>query len=204
MPQRELVTIGDLRTVGPAVRSRARRLSYLNVVPMRGIGQTNLSFVPGANSTTGGSELQDAGVALLNYLDSNGVPSEHTNDPNVVAFQTAWNADPANAGSNHQLSVDGGYGPNVHDALAAMVGAVAPPVNTGTAPVPSTPGGTSPATPGAPPLPLQASAAGGGSLLLWLAIAAAGAYLVFGGKKRTTSVIVRKNPRRGRRRRGLV
>jgi hypothetical protein len=199
---RELVTIGDLRTVGPAVRSRANRLRYLNVIPMRGMGSTNPSFVPGANSDTGGAELQDAGIALLNYLDTNGVPSEHVSDPNVVAFQTAWNADAANAGNNQKLSVDGGYGPNVHDALAAMVGAVAPPVNTGNAPVPSQPGGTTPATPGAPPLPLAQAGMGGGGVLLFLALALAGGFVLFGSKKQRTSVTVRRNPRR--RRRGLL
>lgn len=189
---RELVTIGDLRSAGPAMRSRVRRVSYL-----RSIGQTNPGFAPGVTSSSAGSTLQDAATSLLNYLDSNGVPSEHVSDPNVVAFQTDWNADPGNAAASAQLSVDGGYGPNVHDALNAIVGGIAPNVNTGAAPVPSKPGGTTP-TPTAPGTTPSSGMSGMGILLL-LAAAAGVGYLAFGRKKRSTSIIVRRNPRRRRR-----
>jgi hypothetical protein len=92
-----------------------------------------------ATSSTAGSDLQNAATTLLNYLDSNGVPPETTTDSNVAAFQSAWNADPAN--STDQLAVDSEYGPLTFGALAAIVGNVAPPVNYGGTPTAPTPGG---------------------------------------------------------------
>jgi hypothetical protein len=187
---RELVTIGDLRAAGPAARSRARRADYLRMIP-RSIGATNTAFAPGVTPDTASGALQDDAVSLLNYLDTHGVPSEHVNDPNVEAFQTAWNADPGNAGGNAKLSVDGGYGPNTHDALNAVVGGTAPNVNTGSGPAPHAPAVTPTPTPGTTP-----HMSGGGMLLL-LGAALVGGYLLFGRKKGArASVIIHKNPRR--------
>lgn len=93
------------------------------------LGQTNPNFkaaAPASAPNGATSATQDAGLALLNYLDSNGVPNETTPTPAVGAFQSAYNADPIAAGANGQLNVDQEYGPNTHDALAAIVGAVAP------------------------------------------------------------------------------
>lgn len=174
------------------------------------MGQTNTNFAPGANTTSAGSELSDAGMALLNYLDASGVPSEHVSDPNVVAFQTAWNADPANSAASAQLSVDGGYGPNVHDALAALVGSVAPAVNTGASPTPAAP--ATPASPLVTPTPATPTAPSSGGeglgVLLLIGAALVGGWLIFGRKKKVTHhhagagramVEVRSNPRRRRR-----
>ena len=95
--------------------------------------------VGAATSATAGADLQSAGTTLLNYLDTNGVPPETTTDSNVAAFQSAWNADPANA--TDQLVVDSEYGPLTFGALSAIVGDVAPPVNYGGTPTAPTPGG---------------------------------------------------------------
>jgi len=111
------------------------------------LGATNPSFIaPTAaqvQATPPGDALSNAGVALLTAFEANGVPSEHISDPSTLAFQNAWNADPLSQvnGANGALSVDGGYGPNVHDALASIAGGTAPAVNTGgggAAPVPLT------------------------------------------------------------------
>jgi hypothetical protein len=197
---RNLVTIGHLGAATPLSRSRLRRVAYLHRVPMHGIGQTNPNFHPGATSDNAGNALQDSALSLLNYLDVSGAPSEHASDQQVEDFQLVWNEDPANAAASAKLSVDGGYGPNTRDALNAIVGGIAPAVNTGGAPAPSPAPHPSP-TPGPGPAPpVQQAGMGGGGLLLLLAIAAAAGYAIFGKKKRLTSVIVRRNPRRGGRR----
>lgn len=119
------------------------------------LGQTNPNFVapaPGAAANTVGAALSAAALALLNYFDSSGVPSEHVDDQQVLAFQTTWNADPIAsqvANNNGMLEEDGGYGANTYSALAAIVGSVAPAVNTGPAPSGTTPVTPSP-TPAAP------------------------------------------------------
>jgi len=205
---RELVTIGDLYA-RPLSRDRMRRRQAMGRFSGPSgwdIGQTNPSFAPGADSSSGGQELQDAAIALLDYLDANGVPSEHTSDPNVLAFQTAWNADPANGAASAKLSADGDYGANTHDALAAMVGAVAPPVNTGAGPAP----GPAPA-PGPSPAPIVPASTTTGShlgLFLLLGAVALGGWLLMRKKKRGGGgghrssrplVEVRQNPRRRRR-----
>jgi hypothetical protein len=171
------------------------RSTYLRMVPMGLIGATNPSFAPGVTSDSAGGALQDAAASLLNYFDTYGVPSEHVSDPNVVAFQTQWNADAGNAAAAAKLDVDGGYGANVHDALNVLTGGIAPNVNTGAAPIGP--------TPNVPPTPLSTAGVGGGmGLFVVLALVAGGAYLLT-RKKRTTSVIVRRNPGRRARRRML-
>lgn len=132
-----------------------RSVSAVSAASDGTLGATNPSFAaPSAAQVAAnppGQPLSDAGVALLTDFGANGVPSEHASDPLVIAFQNAWNADPLSQvnGSNGTLDVDGGYGPNVHDALASIAGGSAPPVNTGPAPAPSptptpTPGQTTP------------------------------------------------------------
>lgn len=101
------------------------------------LGATNPSFAPPTPAqvaaTPPGDALSNAGVALLTAFEANGVPSEHISDPSTLAFQQAWNADPLSQvnGANGSLADDGGYGPNVHDALASIAGGTAPAVNTG-------------------------------------------------------------------------
>lgn len=154
--------------------------------PVR-IGQTNVNFqAPSSDQVANqppGNVLAAAAQSLLNYFQSSGVPSEHTNNSQVMAFQTAWNGDPLSDinGSNSNLSQDGGYGPNTMAALASINGGSAPPVNTGPA---GPPGPVGP--PGPAPIP------GGGSTTnttfffgwpLWeqaLAVAAAAGAAVLG------------------------
>lgn len=205
---RELVTIGDLYA-RPLSRDRARRRATLGRLSHPSgwdIGQTNPSFQPGADSSNAGQALQDAAIALLNYLDTNGVPSEHVRDANVLSFQTIWNADPANASPRAKLSLDGGYGPNVHDALDALVGGIAPAENTGGGPAPApSPAPTPPAPHPAPVVPASTGSSHVGLFLLLGAVAISG-WLLFRKRKRSAGhalVEVRSNPRRRRRRNPL-
>jgi LPXTG-motif cell wall-anchored protein len=149
-----------------------------------------------ATSATAGGALQDAAAALLNYLDTHGVPSEHDSDPQVLAYQRVWNADPANA--SDPLGLDGGYGPLTQGTLNVLTGGIAPAVNTGQGPAPS------PAPPGVLVVP-----ASGGSDMGWLLIAGGAgllAYLLFFRKKKHHGhharpgalVEVKTNPRRRR------
>lgn len=146
------------------------------------IGATKPNFaVPsGLDATTAGPALLTALNDLLTSFSSSGTPSEHAYNAKAAAFQTAWNADPtvAAAGSTATLDVDGGYGPNTHDAVAAINGGSAPDVNTAPAPAGSTPASTT-------VVPASASAnasimAGMPTWGLWLVGLAAvgGAYLV--------------------------
>lgn len=159
-----------------------------------------------ATADTAGSALSTAAANLLNYLDANGVPSEHINDPQVNAYQQAWNADPAN--SADQLSVDGGYGPETQGTLNVLTGGIAPAVNTGppgTTPVSPTPVTPTPVTP-APVTPAKTDSEVG----FWILLAAVGvgAYLLLRKKKGKTvhhhhpasaAIELRSNPRRRRR-----
>lgn len=118
---------------GAAHPTRAIRLQG---IPF--LGATNPSFVAPSSSDVSNNPpqqaLADAAVALLAYFSANGVPSEHTDNPSVRSFQTAWNADPlSQINANGTLDVDGGYGPNSHDALASISGGSAPAVNTASA-----------------------------------------------------------------------
>lgn len=103
------------------------------------LGITNADFVappPGSAAGTAGAPLLAAASALVAYFNASGVPAETTDDPQVLAFQTAWNADPLSqqSGANSALSADGSYEPNTHDALAAIVGSGVPAVNPGPTP----------------------------------------------------------------------
>lgn len=185
---RELVTIGDLgsfRTATPLGRSRGRRVQVL-----QGIGATIVGWSPPAavNMNSVGVPLQNAAIALQNYLDANGIPNEATDDPNVAAFQQAWNADGV-AGVS-PIDVDGGYGPNTTAALNALTGQAAPPGGGGIVPV--TP---APVVPGSTP----ASGAGfpWGAAILVGGILAGGYFFFLRKKKRTSfSVTTHANPRR--------
>ena len=112
-------------------------------------GATNPNFaVPsGFDQTTAVQATLDAANTLLTTYNGT-APSEHAYSSVAAAFQTAWNADPtiAAAGGNALLQVDGAYGPNTHDAIAAVNGGSAPDVNTAPAsPTPSpTPSPSSP------------------------------------------------------------
>lgn len=160
--------------------------------------------IDSATPETAGDALSTAAVDLLNYLEVNGVPSEHISDPQVLAYQRAWNADPANA--SDKLATDGGYGPLTQGTLNVLTGGIAPHVNTGPGPAPSP--APAPITP-KPAAPI-APTSSGGHLGLFLLLGAAGlaAYLLFrkkrkggGGHHRSHPVLeVRTNPR-GRRRR---
>lgn len=125
----------------------------LGMWSLQSLGQTNPNFAPptGLDATTASANLLTALNNLLQDFTNNGIPSEHTYNASTAAFQTAWNAEPAvmAAGANAQLSVDGAYGNNAHDAVAAVNGGSAYDVNTAAAPttptVPTTP--TTPTTP---------------------------------------------------------
>lgn len=101
------------------------------------MGATRASFaVPsGMDNTTASTALVMAVSNLLAAYAANGTPSEHAADSYALAVQQAWNADPIvqAAGSSAQLDTDSGYGPNTHDAVAAVAGAgvTVPAVNTG-------------------------------------------------------------------------
>jgi LPXTG-motif cell wall-anchored protein len=192
MPARTLVTIGDLRAQ-PLRRTRTRRLGHVDPFRYR-----ERSGMGSATPATGGAALQDATATLLNYLEMNGAPSEHVSDPQVLAYQKVWNADPANA--SDQLSPDGGYGPLTQGTLDVMTGGIAPAVNTGQGPAPS----PSPM----PPPGVLVVPASGGSDMGWLLIAGGAgllAYLLFFRKKKHghharpgALVEVKTNPRRRR------
>lgn len=145
---RTLTTIGNLR----AQRSLGRAARMRGLYGLYGMGATSATFVaPTAAQLAAepvGSELAGAAVAMLQHFQTDGVPSEHVSDPFVLTFQQAFNKDGASWVSH--LDEDGGYGPNVHDAAAALAARtpslVVPPVNYGTTPA------------AAPPVPAQGGA----------------------------------------------
>jgi hypothetical protein len=102
-----------------------------------GLGSTKATFyVPsGMSPTSASSALVDAVNALLTAYKASGVPSEHSASPEALAVQEAWDADAIvkAAGASAMLDKDSGYGPNTHDAVAAVNGGSAPDVNTGPA-----------------------------------------------------------------------
>lgn len=189
---RELVTIGGLRAQ-PLGRARDRRRAILG-----------LQSMGSATADTAGSALQSAAADLLNYLDANGVPSEHEANAQVGIYQRAWNADPANA--TDQLVVDEGYGPLTQGTLNVLTGGIAPAVNTG--PPGTTPPRPAPVTP-VTPSPVAPSS-GESEVGFWILLAAVGvgAYFLLRKKKGKTvhhhhpasaAIELRSNPRRRRR-----
>lgn len=182
-------------------RSRARRRA-MAMGAVYSMGQTNADFVaPTAaqvQATPPGTALSNAAVAMLSLFSSSGIPSEHTSNPTVLAFQKAWNADPLSQinGANGQLSEDGGYGANSQAALDAIANG-APAVNTGPAPAP--------APQNMPTTVITGST--GPNWLLWggVAAAAVGLWLLFRKRRpRVSSVTVRGNCGRRRRRNPLA
>jgi hypothetical protein len=211
---RELMTIGDLGAARPAARSRARRRMTMGFVDA--IGVTNPNFLAPTNAQMGiaNQPLLDAADALAAYFATHGVPSEHTSDPQVLAFQQAWNDDPVsgiNAAAS-QLSDDGAYGPNTRAALNAFGLYQDFPVNSGAGPAPPPPApAPSPSPPLVVPRPVTPATTEGKSalpLLLVLGAVGLGAWLLFfrkkkrggGGSRHTRALITVKNPRGGRRR----
>lgn len=149
--------------------------------PRVGATKPNFAVPSGLDSSSAAPATLNAANALMNAYAS-GVPSEHAYSAVAAAFQSAWNADPAvvAAGASATLDVDGGYGPNTHDAVAAINGGSAPDVNTAPAPPGSTPASTT-VVPGSSSSSSQASImAGMPTWGLWLVGLAAvgGAYLV--------------------------
>lgn len=114
-----------------------RRSAERRAASSAGLGAVNPNFaVPSAMTPTAASQgLLDAVNALLVAYTANGVPSEHKASAEALAVQTAWDADPivVAAGSTAVLDKDSSYGPNTHDAVAAVNGGSAPDVNTGPA-----------------------------------------------------------------------
>lgn len=186
MPPRELYTIGDLGALAPLRSASPLRRQAVRRRVMTGIGATIANWAPpaGLSMTTAGAALQAAATTLQNYLDTNGIPPESTSDPQVLAFQQAWDADPL--AGKAQLDQDGGYGPNSQAALAALTG-LAPPYNPGSAVATN----TSTATPGT--FPWGTAALVGGAALA--------VYFLFFRRKRSASVTVRTNPRRRKKKR---
>jgi hypothetical protein len=187
---RELTTIGNLRAMRTLDRSA-------RLMPLRGMGwmgATNPNFFPPSaaqvDASPPGSALTAATVAMLQHFAQSGVPSEHatTADPFVLAFQQMYNEDSLTA-SLPKLSEDGAFGPNVHDAAAALVdvtgGGSVPAVNTGAAPVVVVP----PSTPATPATPL-ATTTKASHVVLWLLAIAAAVGVAYGAhrmmKKRRT------------------
>jgi LPXTG-motif cell wall-anchored protein len=207
---RELVTIGDLHAARPAARSRARRRS-MGFVEM---GVTNPNFVAPSDAQMSasppGSALVNAASALAAYMATSGTPSEHVNDPMVLAFQQAWNADPVSNlnGASSQLSDDGGYGPNTQAALSAFGAYAVPAVNSGASPVvtPPSPSPVAPVVPGtSPAAPSTAAKSDLLPILAIVGVAGLAAWLLFFRKKKrgssrrsssTSMVLVKSNPRR--------
>jgi hypothetical protein len=151
---RELTTIGSLGGGGMMRRQRNTRSTGTRVYNLRGIGslgdlgwigQTNAAFeAPNAADILAeppGDALSNATSAMLDHFETAGVPSEHQSDTFVLAWQQAYNRDPASwAGLRMKLGEDGGYGQNSHDTAAVLATAVgspaAPPVNTSSSSVP--------------------------------------------------------------------
>lgn len=208
---RELTTIGSLQ----AIRTMRAVERSARLLPLRGMGwmgQTNADFIaPSASEVDAsppGAALTAATVAMLNHFASSGVPSEHTSDPFVLAFQQAYNADPATwAGLAMPLAADGGYGPNVRDAAAVLVdvtgGGDPPPVNAGASPVaPPAPSPVAPSAPIAPVtpatpavVPAASSDSHAGLWILAIVAAIAAAY--------AAHRLLRKKRKGGRRRAAL-
>ena len=123
MARRTHITIGSLH--GTTNRLRARRLA--SVHPLF-LGATNPNFIaPSAADVTANpisDNLSNAAYALQNYLDGNGIPSEHDSVQVVGAFQAQWNADAISNshGASSKLSVDAGYGDNTAAALDLITG----------------------------------------------------------------------------------
>ena len=201
---RELTTIGSLQSLRRADRG-ARMMTYRGMGWMGWIGQTNPNYVPPTDAELDahppGTELSNATVAMLEHFQTAGVPSEHDSDPFVLAFQQAYNRDPAPwAAATMKLGEDGGFGQNSHDAAAALVvymgGGAVPAVNASAAPVAPTPNAPAPSTPGVTVLPQQ-TIVGHEPIATWkialgVAAAAAAAYGV--------ARMMKKKRRRGRRR----
>jgi hypothetical protein len=155
-----------------------------------GVGQTKSNFQPPTEvqiqANFPGDTLTHAAENLINTFQASGVPSEHAFSGVTSDFQTAWNADPVSDsnGANSKLSVDGGYGPNTHDALDSIASDLglppAPAVNTGAAPGPAPgPPPPPPPPPGpkpAPPAPPVTPSSNTGGYLI-----AAGGILVAAG-----------------------
>lgn len=184
--QRELYTIGDLGSVSiarPLGRSNARRRAF-------SMGATIANWSPpsAVNMNAVGTPLQNAAVALQNYLDTNGVPAlTSTNGGQVSAFQSAWNAD--SVAGVAPIDVDDAYGPNTYAALNAITGEARPPQG----------GAVTPATPGTV-VPSSSSASFPWGTVLLVGGGLAAVYFLFLRKRRKKSggtvVEVKSNPRR--------
>ena len=127
---------------------------------LAGVGAFKATFVPitadDLNATPAGIPLQQAAMALNQYMAASGVPSEHTDNAVVLAFQQAYNADPVSdihndASNNGKLDEDGGYGPNTSTVYGVIMGITPPAVNTTPAPAPA------PTTPTTPTKPVTSS-----------------------------------------------
>jgi len=133
----------------PTLRRPSRAIVLSQIAHEReqamGLGAVNPSFyVPsGMTPTSASPALLSAVNDLLTSYSANGVPSEHSSSPQALAVQTAWDNDAIviAAGASAMLDQDESYGPNTHDAVAAVNGGTAPDVNTSaptSAPVPTT------------------------------------------------------------------
>jgi hypothetical protein len=183
---RELVTIGSLHNLR-TMRALERSARLAPMRRLSGLGQTNPNYVAPSltevDAEPPGAALTAANVAMLNHFAADGVPSEHTSDPFVLAFQQAYNKDPATwAARRMKLGEDGGFGDNTHDASAALVdytgGGAVPPVNSGASPAPSVAPAVTPAV--TPP----ASSPSPWPWVLGIGAAAAVAYAVHRAMKR--------------------
>lgn len=131
-----IATAHDLRTKNRSmlVASQVQR-RWIQAKAV-GVGAVNPNFaVPSAMTPAAASPaLVNAVNALLTAYNASGVPSEHSASPEALAVQTAWDNDPivVAAGTTAQLDQDESYGPNTHDAVAAVNGGSAPDVNTST------------------------------------------------------------------------
>jgi hypothetical protein len=147
------------------------------------MGATNPNWVaPTAAqlaTTPPGDALSNAVVAFLSYVETSGVPDEHTYNAQVAAIQSAYDSDPL-AQVTGPIDVDGGYGPNTQALVQALSGS-SPAINAAAVAAGGVPQTTTSSTTG--------SSLG---MFVLVAAIAGGAYLVFGRKKR-------QNPRRRRR-----
>jgi len=201
---RELTTIGNVHAFGRTMRA-VQRTARVRGLSIGYVGATSALFVPPSSdellAEPPTDALASATSTLLEHFVAGGVPSEHTVDPVVLAWQKAFVADGASwSQRTPKLGIDGGFGQNSHDAAKALAAALGldtavPDVNASSATVPyaapgsgvltlptivvSGGGKTTPATPSKP----LATTSSGSSAMKWIVGLGLAGLLAYGAHK---------------------